>query len=433
MMKIDSRHLLIDLIVISSIIPNLGIKFTTFGFTWTFYRTVVLVCIFIYFQMRNKKDALIRRASYRQWKFFMSGWILYGSILMLLSPYRDFHNGFIELLSLFNGAACMFLLLSSIHNEDDIEHLMNLIYWIYILMIIVGITEILTGFHLSMSYFNDQTVMHIGDRAAATGFFYSENDFSACITAFVPIMFLSRRNNHIAGITGIIGIIGAFCINIVNDANICVIAMVAGVLFYFVLVKKYGRCRQAISRTILFLTVLVAGVYIWINIDDFADAVRLLYVIRAQRINAGMSQGSLYARLTMYADSMKAAIRTWGIGIGPAAFTNYFIANPSASGLVNPHNLYLEILVEYGVIIAVMFVYRIFGIIVKTRRKVQYCKDKKIRNKYLIVCEMILLYCICCIASSSFMGYAWQWIIITLGVAMAVLEEKDIKGAFATT
>lgn len=423
MIRITSKKLLIFLLVFSSLIPDLGIKINTFGFNWTFYRFTVLVCILIYLQMHKDSNRLVKKSAYQKWKHLMVGWVIYGAILMVISPYKDPHNGFIEILSIFNGAACLLILLSVIQDEADVNQMISIIYWVYLFMISLGLFEIITGFHLPMSYFRDPTITFLGSRRAATGVFYSENDYSSFITAFVPVMLMKKKN----WMMSIFGLSGAVYINTMNDANICLIAMVAGIVFYFVFIKKYGKRGQSILRGFLIVMVVIAIIFIWRNIDSLSNNVTLLNVIRTQQLNAGKSQGSLYVRMIMYADSLKAAVNTYGLGIGPAAFANYFIAHPSASHLVNPHNMYLEVLVEYGLIITVIFIHGIFKLVNQTRKNTQKFFEKKSVNKYLIVCEILLVYCVVCIASSSFIGYAWQWVLIALGIVMASTNDREVS------
>ena len=108
-MRVTARKVLIFILVFSSLIPDIGLKISTFGFNWTFYRTSMLVSILIYLRMSKSVEKLIPRYVYGRWVILMSVWVLYGIILMVLSPYRDLHNGFIELLSVCNGLVCIYI------------------------------------------------------------------------------------------------------------------------------------------------------------------------------------------------------------------------------------------------------------------------------------------------------------------------------------
>lgn len=377
------------------------------------------VAILIYLQIPKTEERLVERSVYMKWIFLLIVWLIYGIILMNLSPYTDPHLGFIEVLSIFNGLICMYILVSIIRNHKDIEQIVTIVFYVYIALVMIGMAEIILGVHLPMSYFNDATITHIVGRTAATGVFYSENDFSTFLTSLAPLMIYRKKKR----VLGLAALLGAIYINTINDANICVIAMVFGVAYYFVFIKKYGKRGQAVLRGLLIAIIAVAVIFVWRNIDTLKNSSRLLMAIRTQHLNARQSYGSLYARFMIYVDSLKASVNTYFLGIGPAAFTNYFKAHPSISGLVNPHNLYLEILVEYGGIIAGFFTVGLFKLIYQLRKKILKSVDRNTRRKLIAGCEMLVLYSISCIASSSFIGYSWQWIVISLGTILLGVSE----------
>lgn len=352
----------------------------------------------------------------------MAGWVLYGTVLLIVSPYRDPHKGFVELISIFGGLICVLVLTSVLQDACELEQVISVVQCVFIALVILGCFECVTGFHLPMSYFHDSTVTHLAGRKAATGIFYSENDFSSFLTCFLPIM-LYRRKRKIISILSIVGVV---YIDYINDANICLFAIIFGIAYYFVFIKKYGKSDRRVVSGILVIFGCLLIAYVWNNLKDLANVNSLLNTLYVQYSNVGLLQGSLYSRLVMYADSLKAALHTAFLGIGPAAFSNYFYAHPSLSGLVNPHNLYLEMLVEYGIVITTVFVFGLIKMIHTLRKKAIVCPNKDIRLKYIAGCEMLVLYCIVCIASSSFIGYVWQWIVLTIGIALVGSPEEKL-------
>lgn len=419
-MRISLKKFLIFLLVFTSLIPNIGINFSTLGFYWTLYRIAIVMGILMYLQMPKNKEKLISRSAYRRWIILLTGWILYGVILLLVSPYRAPHKGFVELISILGGLVCVFVLTSVLQDAWDLEQIISIVQCVFIALVVLGCFECVTGFHLPMSYFYDSSVTHLVDRQAATGFFYSENDFSSFLTCFVPIMLYRRRKKIIS----IFSIAGLIYIDYINDANICLLAMIVGIGYYFVFIKKYGKNGRRVVSGFLIIFCCSLIVDIWTHLKDLSNVSSLLRTIYIQYSNVGLSQGSMYTRLVMYADSLKAALHTAFLGIGPASFSNYFYAHPSLSGLVNPHNLYLEMLVEYGIVITFFFIVGLIKMVHTLRMKAIACQNKNVRMKYVAGCEMLVLYCIVCIAPSSFIGYVWQWIVLTIGIALVGTSEE---------
>lgn len=421
-MRISLKAFLIFLLVFASLIPDIGIKFSTMGFNWTLYRIVIVVGILRYLQLPKNKEKMIARFAYRRWVLLMTGWVCYGTILLVISPYRDPHKGFVELLSIFGGLICILVLTSVLQEAYDLEQIISVVQCVFLALVILGCFECATGFHLPMSYFHDGTVTHLGGRRAATGVFYSENDFSSFLTCFMPVMLYGRRGRTIS----FFSMIGVLYVDYINDANICLIAIIIAISFYLIFIKKYGKNGRKVVSGMLIVLGCIVVVYVWNNLKDLSNVSTLIRTIYVQYSSMALSEGSLYARLVIYADSLKAALHTAFLGIGPAAFSNYFYAHPSLSGLVNPHNLYLEMLVEYGLVITGAFIFEIFKMIHTLRKKAIMCSNKGIRLKYIVGCEMLVLYCFVCIASSSFIGYAWQWIVMTIGIALVGTPEEKL-------
>lgn len=425
-MSINIKKTVLFLITLVSLVPNLGITFTTFGFTWTGYRLVVPICFLIsVFLERERKSIITSKRENRKYVLLISVWLSYGFILMVLSPYRDLHKGLVELLSLFNGLLCIFLLGRWTDNINDFDWIIRIIYVICFYLIGLGIFEIITGYHLYMSEFNDKAVSsRIQYMKGATGIFYGVNDFSAFLSSFLPVFLYKNRKK----IFNIMAIVGILFINYMNDANICTIALFTGLLFYIVFFRKIGVKEKKLLKLIVFFLLFFVLVFLVLYMNQLSNHVSFFYTLKTQVENISKSQGSLWTRLTIYKDSLKAAYDTYFLGIGPFSFTNYFMKYPSMSRLVNPHNMYLEILVEYGIFIAVGVVYLLIRLVVLFVKKIKQCGNKNERRKLICICEMLIIYSIVCISSSSFIGYAWQWIIVALGSLMIdIISKKTIN------
>lgn len=425
-MRLTLRKFLIFLLVFASLIPNIGIKVNTFGFNWTLYRASIVVGIFLFMQLSKNRERLIPRPPCKWWITLMGWWILYGIVLLIVSPYKDLHKGFVELMSLFNGLVCIWILTSVLQEARDLEQIISIVQVVFMALVVWGCIECLTGIHLPMSIFRDDNIVRHVSQYSATGIFYGENDFSAFLTCLLPIMFYRKRGRLLS----IFMALGVIYICYINDANICLMALMVGVGYYFIFIKKYGKNRGIIVRCCLLTLVIGLLMYIWINLKELAKSSNLLFVIYTQYSNISLSSGSMYSRIVIYLDSLKAAVYTFFLGIGPSAFSNYFYTYPSKSGLVNPHNLYLEMLVEYGLIITVAFVAGLIKMIHGLRRKAIGCHNKSVRLKYIAGCEMLVMYSMVCIAPSSFIGYAWQWIILTIGIALlGTAQEKLVASS----
>ena len=420
MIRISGKKLLIVLLIISSFVPNFGVSFSVFGFHWTLYRGAMFLGTLLYLCFPYRK--IIKNALCRRWLLLMGIWPIYGLILMLISPYVSFRAGLLEIISVSSGAVCMYILFSIVRECHDVDLVARIMFYVFLALVLLGIHEIMTGYHLPTSHFS-QAVSSQLDRKVATGIFWGENDFSSFLTCISPIGLYNKRRFWL----GMAAIAGTVYINSVNDANICHIAMIIGAISYIVFIRKYGNSNQKLIRFAMAIFILLVATWGWGNIHELSKSSKLLHVITTQRSMMAGSRGSLYARTQIYIDSMKASADTSCFGIGPAAFSSYFYSHPSASGLVNPHNLYLEIMVEYGVAIICVFVFFLFKTVYTLRKKLLSCSSNDIRRKLIVGFEMLFLYSMVCIAPSSFLGYSWQWPVIAFAAILASIPTNRLQ------
>lgn len=428
MKKVDLKSIILLLLTIASLIPNFGIRFSTFGFHWTFYRLSITIAIVLFLIVKKGIVRIADHQNYFGWILLMVIWIAYGLLLLFFSPYVNKHDGLVELLAIINGSVCMYIYFNSNVGLKEIDKIAGWIYMILNLFIIFGIIEIHTGFHLPTSIFNDEKMAEsllTGklSRYYATGAMYGENDFSSFLTCLLPIALYKKKWRLLS----IFSFMGVMYINYVNDANICDIAIMAGFLFYLLFLMENDKSRRHLIRFVFGGVFLLLTYWIVINFDSLKNIVKLLKVIEAQTNNYKNGDGSLWFRIMIYRDSVIASLKTGFIGIGPAAFSNYFTIHPSISTLTNPHNLYLEILVQYGLGILMAFIVLIANMIIQLRRLYIKNRQKQDSGRYLAMIEMLIVYSLACIASSSFLGYAYQWFELAMIMIFISVSERQWK------
>ena len=418
-LKLSTKKIIIFLLVFTTLIPDIGIRINTFGFNWTLLRAATPLCILLWLITRRRDTVPMADRRLRNlWCGFMLIWVVYGAILMVVSPYRDIHGGFIELLTLFNGLVGIYILTSLTEKREDLQLILDVIFFVGAVLVLIGLAEIVTGYHLPMSEFNAPGQIIKLDALppnGATGLSFGVNDFSTLLTCISPVFLIRRKRLPV----GIVFFLGAFFIHMKNDANICIFALLIGVVFYVCFLWNIGRTAQRVLRWSAVVIMALVIVVVWINIDYLAERISIMNTIKVQIQNLDYNQGSMWMRKTIYEDTLAGAADTYLLGTGPASFSNYFTVHPSESRLVNPHNLYLEILLEYGIGIAFVFVCGLLYLIFRLRKKILRTREKNTRWELVILCEMLVIYAVACIASSSFIGYAWQWLLFTLGIIAA--------------
>lgn len=427
-MRVNLKRVNLLVLVLAVFMPNIGVTFETFGFHWTLGRILFFISMIILICRARGRIYIRFQNSY--WAKLLVFWLLYGGILMILSQYSPLHNGFVELLAVFNGFLCIYIIDQSNVTEWDIDFIVTLIFWILLFYIVFGFFELFTGIHFPTSIYNDLEILQrdqsgIRNTRGCTGPMYGENDFSAMLTCLLPIGLYKRKWRPLF----IISLIGVVIINQINDANICQLAIVIGGFFYLVCLAGLGKKNGKIIRLIMLIVVVVIAIFAMLNFSRLARRISFFNVLKEQIKGYQLGYGSLLKRVILYIDSIKAAANTLFIGIGPAGFEEYFKAHPSASGLTNPHNLYLEVLVQYGIFITVFFVAGLIRLLSSLISVYKRASNKDDKNRYLALSEIFVVYAIVCVASSSFIGYSYQWILLGIGAAAVNgrIVEKQVE------
>ena len=422
----EFSDILLILITVFSIIPSIGLVFNTFGFHWTAYRIVVVFAFVLSLLIRNGQIKLQPKAFTERIAAILLFWVLYGLVLLIISEYSNKHGGLVELLSI----SYAFLVLVTIRiigiSESKVNIVKSTIIFVFCFLLVFAFVEIITGDHLPTSIFNDPQIPvdRFPSHHLATGFSYNPNDFSAMLTCLFPIVF-------IFGKTALkwVCLLGVITINLINDATICNIAIIVSLLLYYVTLNSVPKGRLILRRLVLIVAIVLIilfflyGQSFLVKRDDF------LGTISRQLFYAQRGTGSLYNRAIIYRDSIAAWSQGGFFGFGPASFTNYFTVWSSKSGLVNPHSLWIELLFQYGIIIAILYIGFLINLIIKSRKL--YLSRNRSRNSkyYIMIVLVIIIYFIVAFAPSAFLSYPYQWLLVAF--CCMILDVKGDNDKFS--
>lgn len=294
------------------------------------------------------------------WYFFVT-FILYSCISLLWTP--DKLEGVTQLVYFIIHFLFFFelLIFSKLANNaiDSISQ-----GWMYAIAItlIVALWEIITDNHLSISAHESERMINTGEAVFQQRFasvtFYNYNSYVTFLCFALPFVFyrITRiRSVNLKIITPIIVVLlSCFCI-LCNASRGGLLSIAIMLLIYTI--------RQP-NNKFKFLTItifIVIGVWILIQ---YANILFLAISVRSSA--GGLFEDS--SRFYIWAVAILTIIDTFGFGTGigginagMAKFTN---------GITVPHNLFLEILTEFGVVFFSIFMYfiiRLYGSINKVK------------------------------------------------------------------
>jgi teichuronic acid biosynthesis protein TuaE len=271
-------------------------------------------------------------------------WIFWGIISLFWAP--DFLIGFRELLAVVYGFIVFIVIF---HKKFDEERKILLINgWMFSLfaVLVIGLWEYLTGNHLQSDY--SESLRYYNKSDFIYSVFGNPNDFSAFLITSVPfiglfVIFSKRILEKYVGLS-----LYAFTV-----AGITLSGGRIGIFFHFLQIGIFvlslkNSFRVFLLKTILFpLAILI--VFTFISADEAVS----------QKANRDLTQDdSVESRVNLSINGLKFTVNSYGFGIGAGGYEHYAETSPDilyTGGIINPHNLIIEILSQYGLVILVFF------------------------------------------------------------------------------
>lgn len=287
---------------------------------------------------------------------------------------------FLGLYSWFLGSL-VFFALSFIDIESNLFS--RFFFASFIFSLLFSFFEIFTGLHLPSSRFFDNSFssqiffgFHI-----PTFYFTNENDFSAyLIVSFCYVRAIFYKKKILIDI-----ILLPFVIFIlfISSARLCLIAIT---IYYFY--RFYMKINKKLRYFLYFLMCIVT-LYLFIKLF-------IPYLI-----NNIQSAKSSIIRVNLLIISLKNIfIEKNFLGLGPAAFPSIIGVNAKTHMIVDPHNWFMELGVEVGLIFLILYILFII-------KYFMYEKEKLFRAFFVV-------FLICNFCSSRFSGILWNWFFLAV-------------------
>lgn len=435
-------------------------SFRVFGIVLTLYRLSIplLTIIFISKRLQRKewKMSLLSK-NFILYCGMMIFWIFYGGLLLFVSPYAPLHDGLKELIDLSMGLLSIYCIVECCSTIENVHYFMKILKVIALILICFSIFEVFTGIHFPTSeYGNYQSFKNLGSVFLVgistkqlfpiTTIFYGINDYSVLIAVLFPLFYVEKGQTARRKSANIIMMFLIILILTFNDANICLIGIVVATAFRIIF-KHYRKNSILTLGGIVFTqqltTSLVAKVVLAIKgglhhlhlVDMQSQSIKdtmlhmgkdainktsnLSEVVSSQVHNANAGAGSLWYRMMLALDSLEMWVKSHLLGVGPSGFTSYLKKNGSRTYLTNPHNWWLEILSQYGILVFLAYLASMVYIFYKNLKDYLFRRDEK-QLQFLCMC---VIFAIGCIAPSSFLGYSYQWILPALGIAFISIKQ----------
>lgn len=223
--------------------------------------------------------------------------------------------------------------------------------WLIAVILTLGVAfwEISTDNHLPYSKFDEAKEMHTSQevilRHFATVTFFNPNGYVTFLCFALPFIFQTFYNSEVKGslqkIISASAIISTSVVILYNASRGGFLSLIV-MFFIFLFNNKKGSITQHFLQFILLLSAFI--------IFKYGES---FFYILSVRMNEGVIMED-ESRLTIWMNCWKAFTPTIGFGVGIGGIANAM--KQVTNGILVPHNIFIEVLMEYGAIFFIVFV-----------------------------------------------------------------------------
>lgn len=373
------------------------------------YRALVPIVLLIFIIQFLTKDKML--LSWEQIRIkpillFFVFWICYG--LFSLTWVKSLTAGVTEMLLLTLGISFIFLFVFYFSRLRDYLDLYYIWLGMLVILLSIGVLEILTGQHSSIStYFS-------GKGSSPTAVFANENDYATYLTIsfFFIIPFIKYMKNYHLKLYGILLALISLYVNYITHSRANFLALLVGLICYFLfLTSRKGKMR------ILIVAVPVAAIMGIV----FHHVIGVTSTKLVESFSSAGTPGQLNSigiRLHLIHNSLIFLSHTFGFGIG-SGNAEYYMGHYEVfptGGIVDVHNWWIEILVQYGLFVFVGYILVFVTLIVALFRSFKRAENRHEK----MICEALLgalfAFPLASISPSSIMAFKFQWIFFAFAI-----------------
>jgi teichuronic acid biosynthesis protein TuaE len=215
----------------------------------------------------------------------------------------------------------------------------------------IGVWEFVTGNHLPGSWI-DNTPARV-QRLVVISTFDNPNNFGAflLLASTVVLYQMETARSMVLRWTLFVVVLWLFVLAVLSTSKIAVVAMLTVILVY--VVRAVQHKAMAVGMVIALLGGFVASLtYLGGDLDLLTDVVAFA--------EGGLTlQQSTLSRVNLFLAGIDMTVSTYGLGVGGGNFSYLMERGYSelwTRDIVDPHNWWIEILSQYGVLVFALYV-----------------------------------------------------------------------------
>lgn len=399
-----SRTCLFLLPILAALGPHLG-GVEAFGVNFFPYRIAVMVIALASLALLPR-FAWARSRHMRYYLYLGCVWLIWALLGVIWA--RNQANALRGVFSIGFG----FLAFLAIANlESSKPHALRWIIrgWVAatVLVTAVAIWELLTGNHLPGPWFESQTRL---SPTLVASTFDNPNNFGVFLLLTFPVLLSTLENTRaqLARTSLIVLILAIAFLSVLTTSRIAIYGLLlTGAAYLF----RRPRLTATDIASILVVAALLALLPITQRLFS------LLTSIDPRFATTILLQGSTLIRLNLGLIGVDLVRSSFGAGVGGGNFASTLATTREyshlfTSGITDPHNWWIEILSEYGIVMFLLYSGFLWSLYLRHRAATRTQPTPFMR--YLPL--SLLAFVLAGIGPSSFVNLSWQWLYVAIMV-----------------
>jgi len=280
----------------------------------------------------------------------------------------------------------------------------------------VAVWEIATGNHLPSTFVKNTPEYALRTLAIST--FGNPNNYGAFLALTLPLLLLSYHRADWRGMRILYGVmVPLLFVAVFLSASRSALLGVSLQMALYVFV--FGDAKRILWACVVVIAGLIVVAYAGLSLDEF----RLLAKLQNILSDNAFESGSLSVRLGLTLNGIWMMAMSYGLGIGAGGY-EHVVRGPdvpfSTAGLINPHNFWIEVGSEYGLVVVGLFLLMMGRFFIVALRAQKHTDDLWAQTILL----MLVGYLLATVANSTYMSQPMNWTGIATMMCAATYLEK---------
>lgn len=309
--------------------------------------------------------------------------------------------------------------LAFLSNREGISRLHRL--WVIAAAIFTGIAvwEVATGMHLSSSAAAQQQWSALNE-TRATAVFWNPNDFATFLCIALPFVFglVILRRSALERFALSIVLLAAFYFIVLNSSRANIIACLIGVGLVLLMPGLLQRAKS------IAIVLAVGGILVLVGYtllsSSLASHIEVFRTLPGQMRSIGAGDSSTVIRMNLIRNGWGFLQESHYLGVGAGSFEQWMTERSAfyTGGITNPHNWWLEVLVDYGLLVFSLFMVFYVGLLWSLFRIFRSSDDGAVKVAAFAAFVALVEFAVASSSSSGLMRMYCVWLLFATALCI---------------